>query len=88
MCYHVPHLSLQPWKITKEVIERLTTAEDKWSMSQLMHAVVLIAHFHAFSAFVKGCAHLKAADSREGMCMLLFTIEQVPSSIFAPSSSI
>ena len=31
-----------------------------------MHAVVLISHFHAFTAFVRGCAHLKAKAAAEG----------------------
>ena len=35
-------------------------------MTELMHALVLVAHFHAFAAFVKGCAHLKATEIREG----------------------
>ena len=30
-----------------------------------MHAVVLISHFHAFTAFVRGCAHLKAKADQE-----------------------
>lgn len=34
-------------------------ATEKWSMSQLIQAITLLAHFHSFASFVKGCGNLK-----------------------------
>jgi len=28
---------------------------DSWSVSELAHAIVLLAHFHTLSSFVHGC---------------------------------
>jgi len=28
---------------------------SKWSLSELVHAIVVMCHFHAFSSFVLGC---------------------------------
>ncbi|XP_028839155.1 sestrin-3 isoform X2 [Denticeps clupeoides] len=48
-------LAHRPWLITKEHIENLVkTGEHSWSLAELVHAVVLLAHFHALASFVFG----------------------------------
>ncbi|XP_018604404.1 sestrin-3 [Scleropages formosus] len=48
-------LAHRPWLITKEHIQKLVkTGENSWSLAELVHAVVLLAHFHALSSFVLG----------------------------------
>ena len=37
-------------------LQKLTrSSSSNWSVSELMHAIVLLAHFHALSSFVYGC---------------------------------
>ncbi|KAL5011045.1 hypothetical protein ScPMuIL_013350 [Solemya velum] len=50
-------LAHRPWLITKSHIEKLTrgTGKDNWSLSELMHALILLSHFHALASFVYGC---------------------------------
>ncbi|XP_030637550.1 sestrin-3 [Chanos chanos] len=48
-------LAHRPWLITKEHIQALVkTGESSWSLAELVHAVVLLAHFHALASFVFG----------------------------------
>ncbi|KAM4827824.1 sestrin-3 isoform 2-T2 [Thomomys bottae] len=48
-------LAHRPWLITKEHIQKLVkTGENNWSLPELVHAVVLLAHFHALASFVFG----------------------------------
>ena len=35
--------------------QKLTRGDDNWSLSEIMHALVLLTHFHALSSFVYGC---------------------------------
>ena len=39
---------------------------DNWSLSELMHAVVLLAHFHALASFVHGCGILPEIEHEDG----------------------
>jgi sestrin len=48
-------LAHQPWLINKTHIEKLTKGSDSWSLSELVHAIVILSHFHALSSFVFGC---------------------------------
>uniref|UniRef100_A0A023GM61 P53 regulated pa26 nuclear protein sestrin n=1 Tax=Amblyomma triste TaxID=251400 RepID=A0A023GM61_AMBTT len=48
-------LAHRPWLITKEHIERLTKGKNNWSLSEVVQAIVILAHFHALSSFVFGC---------------------------------
>ncbi|KAG9351423.1 hypothetical protein JZ751_022673, partial [Albula glossodonta] len=41
-------LAHRPWLITKQHIQ------NSWSLAELVHAVVLLAHFHALASFVFG----------------------------------
>ncbi|KAI5212052.1 Sestrin-3 [Manis pentadactyla] len=48
-------LAHRPWLITKEHIQKLVkTGENNWSLPELVHAVVLLAHYHALGSFVFG----------------------------------
>lgn len=47
-------LAHRPWLMSKEHIEKLTKGKDNWSLSEVVHAIVLLAHFHALSTFVYG----------------------------------
>ncbi|XP_069582342.1 sestrin-1 isoform X1 [Ranitomeya imitator] len=49
-------LAHRPWLITKEHIEKLLkTGEHSWSLAELIHAVVLLAHYHSLASFTFGC---------------------------------
>ncbi|KAM8800058.1 sestrin-3-like [Eudromia elegans] len=49
-------LAHRPWLVTKEHFERLLKiSEWSWSLAELVHAVVLLAHCHALASFVFGC---------------------------------
>ncbi|RWS06112.1 Sestrin-like protein [Dinothrombium tinctorium] len=48
-------LSHQPWLLNKGHIENLTKGNDSWSLSEVVHAIVILSHFHALSSFVFGC---------------------------------
>lgn len=48
-------LAHRPWLVTKEHIQSLVrTGENNWSLPELVHAVVLLAHYHALASFVFG----------------------------------
>lgn len=48
-------LAHRPWLVTKEHIQKLVkTGENNWSLPELVHAVVLLAHYHALASFVYG----------------------------------
>ncbi|XP_075800884.1 sestrin-1 isoform X3 [Microtus pennsylvanicus] len=49
-------LAHRPWLITKEHIEGLLKAEEhSWSLAELVHAVVLLTHYHSLASFTFGC---------------------------------
>ncbi|XP_069462645.1 sestrin-1 [Ambystoma mexicanum] len=49
-------LAHRPWLLTKEHIEKLLkTEEHSWSLAELIHAVVLLTHYHSLSSFTFGC---------------------------------
>ncbi|XP_030628720.1 sestrin-1 isoform X2 [Chanos chanos] len=49
-------LAHRPWLLTKAHIESLLKAEEhSWSLAELIHAVVLLTHYHSLSSFTFGC---------------------------------
>ncbi|XP_075995669.1 sestrin-2 isoform X2 [Genypterus blacodes] len=50
-------LAHRPWLITQRHIQELVCpgADPRWSLAELIHAVVLMAHAHASCSFVWGC---------------------------------
>ncbi|XP_064629105.1 sestrin-1-like isoform X2 [Lineus longissimus] len=59
-------LAHRPWLINKTHIEKLTRGSDNWSMSEVMHALVLLAHFHALSSFIYGSGINAEIDHENG----------------------
>ncbi|XP_076307677.1 sestrin-3-like isoform X2 [Tachypleus tridentatus] len=59
-------LAHQPWLINKSHIEKLTKGKDNWSLSEVVHAIVILAHFHCLSTFVFGCGISAEIDSSDG----------------------
>lgn len=47
-------LAHRPWMLNKSHIEKLTKAQDSWSLAEVIHALVLLAHFHSLASFVFG----------------------------------
>uniref|UniRef100_A0AAY5K5T1 Sestrin 1 n=1 Tax=Esox lucius TaxID=8010 RepID=A0AAY5K5T1_ESOLU len=49
-------LAHRPWLLTKAHIENLLKAEEhSWSLAELIHAVVLLTHYHSLASFTFGC---------------------------------
>ncbi|XP_067673953.1 sestrin-1-like isoform X1 [Haliotis asinina] len=59
-------LAHRPWLITKDHIEKLTRGKDSWSVSEVVHALVIMAQFHALSSFVFGCGINQEVDQDGG----------------------
>ncbi|XP_069065503.1 sestrin-3-like isoform X1 [Pleurodeles waltl] len=58
-------LAHRPWLINRLHIENLLKIREQcWSLAELVHAVVLLAHYHALASFVFGCAQEERTDSR------------------------
>ncbi|XP_041759373.1 sestrin-2 isoform X1 [Coregonus clupeaformis] len=50
-------LAHRPWLITQQHIQELVCpgVDARWSLAELIHAVVLMTHSHSLSSFVWGC---------------------------------
>lgn len=59
-------LAHRPWLISKTHIERLTKGKESWSLSEVVHAIVLLAHFHALCSFVLGAGITAELDHENG----------------------
>ena len=46
--------------------QKLTKGEANWSVSELVHALILLAHFHALCSFVYGCGVSTEVDHDGG----------------------
>ncbi|ETN59646.1 P53 regulated pa26 nuclear protein sestrin [Anopheles darlingi] len=56
-------LAHRPWLLNKTHIERLTKGQNSWSLSEVVHAIVLLAHFHSLSSFVFSCGLTQELDA-------------------------
>lgn len=56
-------LAHRPWLLSKEHIERLTKGQNSWSLAEVVHAIVLLAHFHSLSSFVFSCGLTQELDT-------------------------
>ena len=45
------YLAHQPWRINADMIQELVEGSDSWSISELMHATVILCTFHMLSGF-------------------------------------
>ena len=52
--------------MVQRLVQGSEDCQDNWSMSELMHAVVLLAHFHALASFVFGCGVTSETDHPDG----------------------
>uniref|UniRef100_A0A8C0G8X6 Sestrin 3 n=1 Tax=Chelonoidis abingdonii TaxID=106734 RepID=A0A8C0G8X6_CHEAB len=70
-------LAHRPWLISKEHIEKLLKiSEQSWSLAELVHAVVLVAHYHALASFVFGCGcEQEWLDGRIVYCLLIQSLD-------------
>ncbi|XP_067008678.2 sestrin homolog isoform X2 [Anabrus simplex] len=59
-------LAHRPWLINKTHIEKLTKGKDSWSLAEVVHAIVLLAHFHSLASFVFGCGVNEELDQEGG----------------------
>jgi hypothetical protein len=44
----------------------LTKGTDSWSLAEVVHAIVLLAHFHSLASFVFGCGVNEELDQDAG----------------------
>lgn len=56
-------LAHRPWLLRKEHIESLTKGKSSWSLAEVVHAIVLLAHFHSLSSFVFSCGLTQQLDT-------------------------
>jgi hypothetical protein len=47
-------------------VQKLTKGKDSWSLAEVVHAIVLLAHFHSLSSFVFGCGVNEELDQDGG----------------------
>ncbi|XP_066598059.1 uncharacterized protein Sesn [Prorops nasuta] len=59
-------LAHRPWLLNKTHIEKLTKGADNWSLAEVVHAIVLLAHFHSLSSFVFSCGINEELDNVSG----------------------
>lgn len=59
-------LAHRPWLMNRSHIQKLTKGKDSWSLAEVVHAIVLLAHFHSLSSFVFGCGINAEIDENEG----------------------
>lgn len=43
-------------------LQRLTKGQNSWSLSEVVHAIVLLAHYHSLSSFVFSCGLTQELD--------------------------
>ncbi|RLU24359.1 hypothetical protein DMN91_002447 [Ooceraea biroi] len=59
-------LAHRPWLLNKMHIEKLTKGDDNWSLAEVVHAIVLLAHFHSLSSFIFSCGIHEELDYLSG----------------------
>lgn len=48
-------LAHQPWLLTRSHIKKILRGKYNWSITELIMAITILAHFHALSGFIFGC---------------------------------
>ncbi|CAL8117102.1 unnamed protein product [Orchesella dallaii] len=59
----------RPWVLKKEDLQHLTKKAG-WSLSEVVQAVVILAHFHSLSSFIHGCGITPEVDFDNGHTFL------------------
>jgi len=52
--------------MVQRLVQGSEDCQDNWSVSELMHAIVLLAHFHSLASFVFGCGVTSETDHPDG----------------------
>ncbi|XP_025832819.1 sestrin homolog [Agrilus planipennis] len=55
-------LAHRPWLLNKSHIEKLTKGKDSWSLAEVVHAIVILTHFHSLCSFVFSCGVNQEVD--------------------------
>lgn len=56
------NFSLTELLFSLEMLQRLTKGPNNWSLSEVVHAIVLLSHFHSLSSFVFSCGLTQELD--------------------------
>lgn len=59
-------LAHRPWLLNKSHIEKLTKGKDSWSLAEVVHAIVILTHFHSLCSFVFSCGVNQELDQAGG----------------------
>ncbi|XP_068188549.1 sestrin-2 isoform X2 [Antennarius striatus] len=80
-------LAHRPWLITQQHIQQLVCpgAEPRWSLAELIHAVVLMAHAHSLCSFVWGCGLNPEPDHSGGYTFQPPSVAHIPRSPHSPA---
>ncbi|XP_068584699.1 sestrin-2 isoform X1 [Cebidichthys violaceus] len=81
-------LAHRPWLITQQHIQELVCpgAEPRWSLAELIHAVILMAHAHSLCSFGWGCGLNPEPDHIGGYTFQLPSPSHLPRSPRSPHS--
>ncbi|XP_040043954.2 sestrin-2 [Gasterosteus aculeatus] len=79
-------LAHRPWLITQQHIQELVCpgAESRWSLAELIHAVILMAHAHSLCSFGWGCGLNPEPDHIGGYTFQLPSPSHLPRSPHSP----
>ncbi|XP_014909650.1 sestrin-2 isoform X1 [Poecilia latipinna] len=80
-------LAHRPWLITQQHIQELVCAgaEPRWSLAELIHAVILMAHTHSLCSFVWGCGLNPEPDHIGGYAFHPPSPSHIPRSPHSPA---
>ncbi|XP_008191036.2 sestrin homolog [Tribolium castaneum] len=59
-------LAHRPWLLNTSHIEKLTKGKDSWSLAEVIHAIVILTHFHSLCSFVFACGVNQEVDQAGG----------------------
>ncbi|CAH1372178.1 unnamed protein product [Tenebrio molitor] len=59
-------LAHRPWQLNTSHIEKLTKGKDSWSLAEVIHAIVILTHFHSLCSFVFACGVNQEVDQAGG----------------------
>ena len=55
-------LAHRPWQMTRDHVAELTSpGPDSWSLSELVHSIILMCHFHSLASFIQSCVMMDAS---------------------------
>ncbi|KAM4549933.1 sestrin-2 isoform 1-T1 [Fundulus diaphanus] len=80
-------LAHRPWLITQQHIQELVCAgaEPRWSLAELIHAVILMANTHSLCSFVWGCGLNPEPDHVGGYTFHPPSPSHIPRSTHSPA---